>query len=102
PPIKSICYGYMVGQDPPYKLFFLIKNHKPLFTFSGCTNAPARYCKKKKKQELHKTKNKITRIFQLLSIKARNNRRKSNESGDLDRIFCIVDKSVGKKWAKAL
>ncbi|MDP0150804.1 hypothetical protein Q7310_11350, partial [Glaesserella parasuis] len=34
------CYGYMVGQDPPYKLFFLIKNHKPLFTFSGCTNAP--------------------------------------------------------------
>ncbi|MDP0098322.1 hypothetical protein Q7349_04430 [Glaesserella parasuis] len=58
--------------------------------------------KKKKKQELHKTKNKITRIFQLLSIKARNNRRKSNESGDLDRIFCIVDKSVGKKWAKAL
>ncbi|WP_232744949.1 hypothetical protein, partial [Glaesserella parasuis] len=20
PPIKSICYGYMVGQDPPYKL----------------------------------------------------------------------------------
>ncbi|ATW45542.1 hypothetical protein Q7560_04995 [Glaesserella parasuis] len=58
--------------------------------------------KKKKKQELHKTKNKITRIFQLLSIKVRNNRRKSNESGDLDRIFCIVDKSVGKKWAKAL
>ncbi|MDP0116951.1 hypothetical protein Q7357_01590, partial [Glaesserella parasuis] len=58
--------------------------------------------KKKKKQELHKTKDKITRIFQLLSIKVRNNRRKSNESGDLDRIFCIVDKSVGKKWAKAL
>ena len=54
---------------------------------------PARYCKKKKKkQELHKTKNKITRIFQLLSIKVRNNRRKSNESGDLDRIFCIVEK----------
>ncbi|MCT8548948.1 hypothetical protein KZ380_05425, partial [Glaesserella parasuis] len=52
--------------------------------------------------DLHKTKNKITRIFQLLSIKVRNNRRKSNESGDLDRIFCIVDKSVGKKWAKAL
>ncbi|MDP0076107.1 hypothetical protein Q7366_09380, partial [Glaesserella parasuis] len=77
-------------------------HRKPLFTFSGCTNVPARYCKKKKKQELHKTKNKITRIFQLLSIKARNNRRKSNESGDLDRIFCIVDKSVGKKWAKAL
>ncbi|MCT8822401.1 hypothetical protein KZ426_09510, partial [Glaesserella parasuis] len=73
------------------------------FTFSGCTNVPARYCKKKKKkQELHKTKNKITRIFQLLSIKARNNRRKSNKSGDLDRIFGIVDKSVGKKWAKAL
>ncbi|WP_160435287.1 hypothetical protein [Glaesserella parasuis] len=43
--------------------------------------------KKKKKQELHKTKNKITRIFQLLSIKVRNNRRESNESGDLDRIF---------------
>ncbi|MCT8554877.1 hypothetical protein KZ444_04525, partial [Glaesserella parasuis] len=40
PPIKSICYGYMVGQDPPYKLFFLIKHRKPLFTFSGCTNAP--------------------------------------------------------------
>ncbi|MDP0189001.1 hypothetical protein Q7278_10170 [Glaesserella parasuis] len=61
--------------------------------------------KKKKKQELHKTKNKITSIFQLLlSIikKVRNNRRKSNESGDLDRIFGIVDKSVGKKWAKAL
>ncbi|MCT8813654.1 hypothetical protein KZ314_07845 [Glaesserella parasuis] len=53
---------------------------------------------KKKKQ----CKDKITRIFQLLSIKVRNNRRKSNESGDLDRIFCIVDKSVGKKWAKAL
>ncbi|MDP0206788.1 hypothetical protein Q7331_03410, partial [Glaesserella parasuis] len=32
------CYGYMVGQDPPYKLFFLIKHRKPLFTFSGCTN----------------------------------------------------------------
>ncbi|MDP0313124.1 hypothetical protein Q7269_03990, partial [Glaesserella parasuis] len=78
-------------------------HRKPLFTFSGCTNVPARYCKKKKKkQELHKTKNKITRIFQRLSIKVRNNRRKSNESGDLDRIFCIVDKSVGKKWAKAL
>ncbi|MCT8708906.1 hypothetical protein KZ315_07820, partial [Glaesserella parasuis] len=61
--------------------------------------------KKKKKQHLHKIKNKITSIFQLLlSIikKVRNNRRKSNESGDLDRIFCIVDKSVGKKWAKAL
>ncbi|MCT8526341.1 hypothetical protein KZ471_08530, partial [Glaesserella parasuis] len=42
--------------------------------------------KKKKKQELHKTKNKITRIFQLLSIKVRNNRRKSNESGDLDKV----------------
>ncbi|MCT8792388.1 hypothetical protein KZ389_06115, partial [Glaesserella parasuis] len=42
--------------------------------------------KKKKKQELHKTKDKITRIFQLLSIKARNNRRKSNESGDLDKV----------------
>ncbi|MDO9940397.1 hypothetical protein Q7440_11235, partial [Glaesserella parasuis] len=40
PPIKSICYGYMVGQDSPYKLFFLIKHRKPLFTFSGCTNAP--------------------------------------------------------------
>ncbi|MFW9292604.1 hypothetical protein ACN9OF_01965, partial [Glaesserella parasuis] len=40
PPIKSICYGYMVGQDPPYKLFFLIKHRKPLFTFSGCTNTP--------------------------------------------------------------
>ncbi|MDP0132388.1 hypothetical protein Q7343_03320 [Glaesserella parasuis] len=53
---------------------------------------------KKKKQ----CKDKITGIFQLLSIKARNNRRKSNESGDLDRIFGIVDKSVGKKWAKAL
>ncbi|MDO9743601.1 hypothetical protein Q7455_07900 [Glaesserella parasuis] len=61
--------------------------------------------KKKKKQHLHKIKNKITSIFQLLlSIikKVRNNRRKSNESGDLDRIFGIVDKSVGKKWAKAL
>ncbi|MCT8562486.1 hypothetical protein KZ437_10360, partial [Glaesserella parasuis] len=60
---------------------------------------------KKKNNGSHKTKDKITRIFQLLlSIvqKVRNNRRKSNESGDLDRIFCIVDKSVGKKWAKAL
>ncbi|MDP0461279.1 hypothetical protein Q7Y60_08010 [Glaesserella parasuis] len=57
--------------------------------------------KKKKHNDLHKTKNKITRIFQRLSIKVRNNRRKSNESGDLDRIFCIVD-NVGKKWAKAL
>ncbi|MDO9925006.1 hypothetical protein Q7282_11125 [Glaesserella parasuis] len=43
---------------------------------------------KKKKQ----CKDKITGIFQLLSIKARNNRRKSNESGDLDRIFGIVEK----------
>ncbi len=46
--------------------------------------------KKKKKQHLHKIKNKITSIFQLLlSIikKVRNNRRKSNESGDLDGIF---------------
>ncbi|MDE4007687.1 hypothetical protein NUS63_00005, partial [Glaesserella parasuis] len=58
--------------------------------------------KKKKNNGSHKTKDKITRIFQRLSIKVRNNRRKSNESGDLDRIFCIVDKSVGKKWAKAL
>ncbi|MCT8632718.1 hypothetical protein KZ475_05380, partial [Glaesserella parasuis] len=44
---------------------------------------------KKKKQHLHKIKNKITRIFQLLlSIikKVRNNRRKSNESGDLDKV----------------
>ncbi|MDO9936187.1 hypothetical protein Q7419_10765, partial [Glaesserella parasuis] len=38
--------------------------------------------KKKKHNDLHKTKNKITRIFQRLSIKVRNNRRKSNESGD--------------------
>ncbi|MDP0040029.1 hypothetical protein Q7372_10050, partial [Glaesserella parasuis] len=65
PPIKSICYGYMVGQDPPYKL---IKHRKPLFTFSGCANKPSHCKKKKKKQELHKTKDKITRIFQLLSI----------------------------------
>ncbi|WP_214644798.1 hypothetical protein, partial [Glaesserella parasuis] len=46
--------------------------------------------KKKKKQHLHKIKNKITSIFQLLlSIikKVRNNRRKSDESGDLDGIF---------------
>ncbi|MDO9855317.1 hypothetical protein Q7451_04680 [Glaesserella parasuis] len=46
--------------------------------------------KKKKKQQFNKTKNKITRIFQLLlSIikKVRNNRRKSDESGDLDGIF---------------
>ncbi|MCT8838138.1 hypothetical protein KZ373_02485, partial [Glaesserella parasuis] len=65
---------------------------------------PPLHCKKKKKKNngSHKTKDKITRIFQRLSIKVRNNRRKSNESGDLDRIFCIVDKSVGKKWAKAL
>ncbi|MCT8750123.1 hypothetical protein KZ422_04245, partial [Glaesserella parasuis] len=45
--------------------------------------------KKKKKQHLHKIKNKITSIFQLLlSIikKVRNNRRKSNESGDLDKV----------------
>ncbi|MDG6308616.1 hypothetical protein P9Z68_10995, partial [Glaesserella parasuis] len=75
------------------------KHRKPLFTFSGCTNAPIVQTKgeiskisfphlivkkKKKNNALHKTKNKITRIFQLLSIKARNNRRKSNESGDLD------------------
>ncbi|MDO9753418.1 hypothetical protein Q7525_02365, partial [Glaesserella parasuis] len=74
-------------------------------TSGGISKTPCPHSivkKKKKKQELHKTKNKITRIFQLLSIKVRNNRRKSNESGDLDRIFCIVDKSVGKKWAKAL
>ncbi|WP_214644799.1 hypothetical protein, partial [Glaesserella parasuis] len=80
-------------------------HHKPLFTFSGCTNTPIAQTKgeiskisfphlivKKKNNALHKTKNKITRIFQLLSIKARNNRRKSNESGDLDRIFGIVEK----------
>ncbi|MDD2155436.1 hypothetical protein N5917_04285, partial [Glaesserella parasuis] len=59
------------------------------------TFPPLHYKKKKKHNDLHKTKNKITRIFQLLSIKVRNNRRKSNESGDLDRIFGIVDKSVG-------
>ncbi|MCT8558005.1 hypothetical protein KZ395_09320, partial [Glaesserella parasuis] len=51
--------------------------------------------KKKKKQELHKTKNKITRIFQLLSIKARNNRRKSDESGDLDGIFVYYAEIIG-------
>ncbi|WP_214645031.1 hypothetical protein, partial [Glaesserella parasuis] len=73
PPIKSICYGYMVGQDPPYKLL------------------PPPHCKKKKNNALHKTKNKITRIFQLLSIKARNNRRKSNESGDLDKVSIKTD-----------
>ncbi|MDP0152969.1 hypothetical protein Q7Y90_11780, partial [Glaesserella parasuis] len=62
-----------MGQDPPYKL-------KNIF--------PPPHCKKKKKKNnaLHKTKNKITGIFQLLSIKARNNRRKSNESGDLDKV----------------
>ncbi|WP_206741105.1 hypothetical protein, partial [Glaesserella parasuis] len=84
-------------------------HRKPLFTFSGCTNTfiaqtkgeiskipfPHPIIKKKTHNDLHKTKNKITRIFQLLSIKVRNNRRKSNESGDLDRIFGIVDKSVG-------
>ncbi|MCT8824149.1 hypothetical protein KZ326_07415, partial [Glaesserella parasuis] len=46
--------------------------------------------KKKKNNSLHKTKNKITRIFQLLlSIikKVRNNGRTSDESGDLDGIF---------------
>ncbi|MDP0276013.1 hypothetical protein Q7292_11155, partial [Glaesserella parasuis] len=84
-----------MGQDPPYKLL------PPQVGESQNTCPHAIVKKKKKKQELHKTKNKITRIFQLLSIKARNNRRKSNESGDLDRIFCIVD-NVGKKWAKAL
>ncbi|MDE3931225.1 hypothetical protein NUS50_05665, partial [Glaesserella parasuis] len=47
--------------------------------------------KKKKNNALHKTKNKITRIFQLLSIKARNNRRKSNESGDLDKVSIKTD-----------
>ncbi|MDO9761656.1 hypothetical protein Q7541_11655, partial [Glaesserella parasuis] len=95
-PIKSICYGYMVGQDPPYKLL-------PPQVGESQKHLPPLHCKKKKKNNgSHKTKDKITRIFQLLSIKARNNRRKSNESGDLDRIFCIVDKSVGKKWAKAL
>ncbi|MCT8747725.1 hypothetical protein KZ479_02655, partial [Glaesserella parasuis] len=83
-------------QDPPYKLL------PPQVGKSQKYLSPHPIVKKKKKQELHKTKNKITRIFQLLSIKVRNNRRKSNESGDLDRIFCIVDKSVGKKWAKAL
>ncbi|MFK5222165.1 hypothetical protein ACI3PX_02030 [Glaesserella parasuis] len=85
----------MVGQDPPYKLL-------PPQVGESQNTCPHAIVKKKKKQELHKTKDKITRIFQLLSIKVRNNRRKSNESGDLDRIFCIVDKSVGKKWAKAL
>ncbi|MDP0370086.1 hypothetical protein Q7Y62_04230 [Glaesserella parasuis] len=54
---------------------------------------PPPHCKKKKKKNnaLHKTKNKITRIFQLLSIKARNNRRKSNESGDLDKVSIKTD-----------
>ncbi|MDP0035926.1 hypothetical protein Q7462_10955, partial [Glaesserella parasuis] len=94
PPIKSICYGYMVGQDPPYKLL-------PPQVGESQKHLPPLHCKKKNNGS-HKTKDKITRIFQRLSIKVRNNRRKSNESGDLDRIFCIVDKSVGKKWAKAL
>ncbi|MDP0452944.1 hypothetical protein Q7Y12_11730, partial [Glaesserella parasuis] len=76
PPIKSICYGYMVGQDPPYKLL-------PPQVGESQKHLPPLHCKKKKKkQELHKTKDKITRIFQRLSIKVRNNRRKSNESGD--------------------
>ncbi|MDO9818751.1 hypothetical protein Q7380_09725 [Glaesserella parasuis] len=51
--------------------------------------------KKKKHNDLHKTKNKITRIFQRLSIKVRNNRRKSNESGDLDRIFVYYAEIIG-------
>ncbi|MDP0076212.1 hypothetical protein Q7366_09960, partial [Glaesserella parasuis] len=70
--------------------------------FQDAQMSPHAIVKKKKNNGSHKTKDKITRIFQLLSIKVRNNRRKSNESGDLDRIFGIVDKSVGKKWAKAL
>ncbi|MCT8788557.1 hypothetical protein KZ478_08145, partial [Glaesserella parasuis] len=56
---------------------------------------PHTIIKKKKHNDLHKTKNKITRIFQLLSIKARNNRRKSNESGDLDRIFVYYAEIIG-------
>ncbi|MDE4054141.1 hypothetical protein NUS62_06530, partial [Glaesserella parasuis] len=50
------------------------------------TCPPSNVKKKKKNNGSHKTKDKITRIFQLLSIKVRNNRRKSNESGDLDKV----------------
>ncbi|AIK17878.1 hypothetical protein JL26_08960 [Glaesserella parasuis] len=57
--------------------------------------SPHAIVKKKKNKELHKTKDKITRIFQLLSIKVRNNRRKSNESGDLDRIFVYYAEIIG-------
>ncbi|MDO9887131.1 hypothetical protein Q7439_05880, partial [Glaesserella parasuis] len=79
----------MVGQDPPYKLL------PPQVGKSQKYLSPTHCKKKKKKQELHKTKNKITRIFQRLSIKVRNNRRKSNESGDLDRIFVYYAEIIG-------
>ncbi|MDO9864277.1 hypothetical protein Q7452_04380 [Glaesserella parasuis] len=76
----------MVGQDPT------LQATPP--TSGGNLKNTCPHCivkkKKKKNNTLHKTKNKITRIFQLLlSIikKVRNNRRKSDESGDLDGIF---------------
>ncbi|WP_040979038.1 hypothetical protein, partial [Glaesserella parasuis] len=88
PPIKSICYGYMVGQDPPYKLL-------PPQVGESQKHLPPLHCKKKKNNGSHKTKDKITRIFQRLSIKVRNNRRKSNESGDLDGIFVYYAEIIG-------
>ncbi|WP_162627876.1 hypothetical protein [Glaesserella parasuis] len=80
----------MVGQDPPYKLL------PPQVGKSQKYLSPTPIIKKKKKHnDLHKTKNKITRIFQRLSIKVRNNRRKSNESGDLDGIFVYYAEIIG-------
>ncbi|MFX0585079.1 hypothetical protein ACOARR_06765, partial [Glaesserella parasuis] len=44
PPIKSICYGYMVGQDPPYKLL-------PPQVGESQKYLPPLHCKKKKKKK---------------------------------------------------
>ncbi|MDP0303682.1 hypothetical protein Q7Z75_11055, partial [Glaesserella parasuis] len=52
PPIKSICYGYMVGQDPPYKLL-------PPQVGESQKHLPPLHCKKKKKKTMGHTKLKI-------------------------------------------
>ncbi|MFK5211314.1 hypothetical protein, partial [Glaesserella parasuis] len=53
PPIKSICYGYMVGQDPPYKLLPpQVGNLK-----NTCPHSIVK--KKKKKKTMGHTKLKI-------------------------------------------
>ncbi|WP_214645188.1 hypothetical protein, partial [Glaesserella parasuis] len=56
PPIKSICYGYMVGQDPPYKLISIINLY---LRFQDAQMSPHAIVKKKKKKTMSNTKLKI-------------------------------------------